>query len=661
MTREYVLKPAGHHRALQIDYAAQLNPQQLAAVQAPPGPALVIAGAGSGKTRTLTYRVAWLIEHGVPPDRILLMTFTNKAAREMLHRVETLLGGDVAGLWGGTFHHVGNRVLRRHATLLGYRNDFSILDREDAGDLANACINDAKIDTTKERFPKGDVLVEVFSMAVNTERPLGDVLAEQYPYFEQFKETIASLQKRYHERKLKTNAMDYDDLLLNWLRLMREHPDVRDLYQQRFQHVLVDEYQDTNTIQAELIDRLAHAHRNVMVVGDDSQSIFSWRGANFRNIISFPDRYPGAQVYKIEANYRSVPQILRVANEAIRANVNQFPKTLQAIRRSGARPWLVVAGDDNQQAQYVGQRILELRDEGYRLNDIAVLYRSHFHCMEVQMELKRRNIPFLVTSGLRFFEQAHIKDVAAYLRFAINPGDELAFKRLTQLLPGIGGKTADKLWNALLGGKTLKALTATVPAKAKSAWEQAVATVEELREEEVRNRPAEMIRRVIECGYDDYLKQQYTNYSARLDDLAQLQLYAQRFQTTDQFLSDLSLMTNLEVEDETAPKQEDEEYLRLSTVHQAKGQEWGAVFVISLADGMFPSGKALDNIEGEEEERRLFYVAVTRAKDELYLSYPLLRRTSGGSDALQKPSRFLAEIPAGLMETLRLRDSFGSF
>jgi DNA helicase-2/ATP-dependent DNA helicase PcrA len=398
-----------------------------------------------------------------------------------------------------------------------------------------------------------------------------------------------------------------------------------------------------------------------MVVGDDSQSIFSWRGANFRNIISFPDRYPGAQVYKIEANYRSVPQILRVANEAIRANVNQFPKTLQAVRRSGARPWLVVAGDDNQQAQYVAQRILELRDEGYRLNDIAVLYRSHFHCMEVQMELKRRNIPFLVTSGLRFFEQAHIKDVAAYLRFAINPGDELAFKRLTQLLPGIGGKTADKLWNALLGGKPMSAMTASVPAKAKAAWEQAVATVAELREEEVRNRPAEMVRRVIECGYDDYLKQQYTNYTARLDDLAQLQLYAQAFQTTEQFLSDLSLMTNLEVEDETAPKQEGEEYLRLSTVHQAKGQEWGAVFVISLADGMFPSGKALNNVEGEEEERRLFYVAVTRAKDELYLSYPLLRRTSGGSDALQKPSRFLAEIPPGLMETLRLRDSFGSF
>jgi len=639
MIREYVLKPAERHRPLQIDYAAQLNPQQLAAVQAPPGPVLVIAGAGSGKTRTLTYRVAWLIEQGVPPDRILLMTFTNKAAREMLQRVETLLGGDVGGLWGGTFHHVGNRVLRRHASLLGYRSDFAILDREDAGDLAHACITDAKIDTTKERFPKGDVLVEVFSMAVNTERPLGEVLATQYPYFEQFKETIASLQQRYHERKLKTNAMDYDDLLLNWLRLMREYPDVRDLYQQRFQHVLVDEYQDTNTIQAELIDRLAAAHRNVMVVGDDSQSIFSWRGANFRNIISFPDRYPGAQTYKIETNYRSVPQILRVANEAIRANVNQFPKALQAVRRSGARPWLVVAGDDNQQAQYIGQRILELRDEGCRLNDI----------------------PFLVTSGMRFFEQAHIKDVAAYLRFAINVNDELAFKRMTQLLPGIGGKTADKLWNAVLGGKPMAALTASVPQKAKSAWEQAVATITELRDESVRNRPAEMIRRVIECGYDDYLKQQYTNYTARLDDLAQLQLYAQRFQTTEQFLSDLSLMTNLEVEDETAPTQEDEEYLRLSTVHQAKGQEWAAVFVISLADGLFPSGKALDNIEGEEEERRLFYVAVTRAKDELYLSYPLLRRTNGGQDALQRPSRFLAEIPAGLMETLRLRDSFGSF
>jgi len=658
MTQEYVLKPFQRATPLRIDYAAELNPQQLAAVQASAGPMLVIAGAGSGKTRTLTYRVAWLIEQGVPPDRILLMTFTNKAAREMLQRVERLLGGEAGRVWGGTFHHVGNRVLRRHAKLLGYRNDYTILDREDGGDLINACLADANIDTTKERFPKGDVLAEVFSLVVNTERALAEVLGQQYPYFSHLEGQIAEVQRHYAQRKLKTNAMDYDDLLLNWLRLMREHADVRDLYQRRFQCVLVDEYQDTNRIQADLIDTLAAQHRNVMVVGDDSQSIFSWRGANFRNIISFPQRYPDAQVFKIETNYRSVPQILSVANEAIRANVHQFPKQLQAVRKSGPKPWLLSCLDDDQQAQFVGQRILELRDEGCRLNDIAVLYRSHFHCLEVQMELARRNIPFIVTSGLRFFEQAHIKDVAAFLRFAINPGDELAFKRMARLLPGIGGKTADKLWSAVASGQSLAALTASVPAKGRTAWQQVVATMDELREESVRNRPSEMIRRVVECVYDDYLKQHYTNYAARLEDLNQLQIFAQRFAATEAFLSELSLMTNLEVEDETAPAMEDEEYLRLSTVHQAKGQEWGAVFVISLADGLFPSVKSLTSPDGEEEERRLFYVAITRAKDELYLSFPLVRRSSSGQETLQKPSRFIGEIPPGLLEVLKLNMEF---
>ncbi|MCX7825683.1 MAG: ATP-dependent helicase [Verrucomicrobiae bacterium] len=661
MAQEYVLKLFQRATPLRIDYAAALNPQQLAAVQAPAGPMLVIAGAGSGKTRTLTYRVAWLIEHGVPPDRILLMTFTNKAAREMLRRVEHLLGGEAGRVWGGTFHHVGNRILRRHARLLGYGNDYTILDREDAGDLINACLADARIDTTKERFPKGDVLAEVFSLVVNTERPLGEVLGQQYPYFSHLAGQIAEVQRTYAQRKLKTNAMDYDDLLVNWLRLMREHTDVRDLYQRRFQHVLVDEYQDTNRLQADLVDTLAAQHRNVMVVGDDSQSIFSWRGANFRNIITFPQRYAGARIFKIETNYRSVPQILAVANEAIRANVHQFPKELRAVRKSGPKPWLLSCMDDDQQAQFVAQRILELRDEGCRLNDIAVLYRSHFHCLEVQMELARRNIPFIVTSGLRFFEQAHIKDVAAFLRFAINPGDELAFKRVARLLPGIGGKTADKLWAAVAAGQTLAALTAGVPAKARPAWQQLTATMDELREETVRNRPSEMIRRVVECLYDDYLKAHYTNYTSRLEDLNQLQSFAQRFATTEAFLSELSLMTNLEVEDETAPAMEDEEYLRLSTVHQAKGQEWTAVFVISLAEGLFPSAKSLAQPDGEEEERRLFYVAVTRAKDELYLSFPLVRRSSTGQETLQKPSRFIGEIPPGLLEVLKLNMDYGHY
>ena len=394
MTQEYILKPAHGTRELHIDYKAELNDQQHAAVTAigadgslNSGPMLVIAGAGSGKTRTLTYRVAWLVEHGVPPGRILLLTFTNKAAREMLRRVESLLPTDVSAIWGGTFHHVGNRILRRHASLLGYGSDFTILDREDSKDMLDDCIAEAKIDTKQERFPKGDVLAEIYSLTVNTERSIERVLAEQYDYFSHLAEQIQKLRTAYGERKRKANAMDYDDLLVNCLRLFQEHKEVGERYREQFSHVLVDEYQDTNKIQADLIDALAMLHRNLMVVGDDAQSIYSWRGANFRNILSFPERYPSARVFKIEVNYRSVPAILKLANDAIKGNVHQFAKVLQPVRTGGAKPWLVACPDANQQAQFVAQRILELRDEGVGLNQIAVLYRAHFHAMELQMEL----------------------------------------------------------------------------------------------------------------------------------------------------------------------------------------------------------------------------------------------------------------------------------
>ncbi len=365
MAHEYILKPAHGPRELHIDYKSELNEQQYAAVTATgadgelnSGPMLVIAGAGSGKTRTLTYRVAWLVEHGVTPGRILLLTFTNKAAREMLRRVEDLLPADISAIWGGTFHHVGNRILRRHAKLLGYGNDFTIMDREDSKDMLDACIAEAGINTKEERFPKGDVLAEIYSLAVNTERSIEQVLAEQFDYFSHLAGPIKTLREVYAERKRKANAMDYDDLLVNCLRLFQEHAEVRERYQEQFQHVLVDEYQDTNKIQADLIDLMAAKHRNVMVVGDDAQSIYSWRGADYRNILSFPERYPNASVFKIEVNYRSVPPILTLANEAIKANVHQFEKNLQPIRAGGIKPWLAPCADANQQAQFVAQRVL---------------------------------------------------------------------------------------------------------------------------------------------------------------------------------------------------------------------------------------------------------------------------------------------------------------
>ena len=442
MSRDYVLQPFQAEVHLSIDYARELNPQQCAAVTAPPGPALVIAGAGSGKTRTLTYRVAYLLEQGIPPDRILLLTFTNKAAGEMMRRVNDLLGQELNTLWGGTFHSIGNRVLRTHAQLLGYGRDFTIMDREDAKHLIATCIAEAEIDVKATRFPKPEVLGDIFSLALNKQKSVAEIIGTEYGYFDTLAPQIEDVWKRYVARKLATNAMDFDDLLVLWLKLLQEHADVRELYQRRFQFILVDEYQDTNKLQSDLIDLLGERTKNVMVVGDDAQSIYAWRGANFQNIIRFPDRYPGAKVYKIETNYRSTPEILTVANAAIAANVAQFAKELAPARKSGMKPVLVACQDAAQQAAFVAQRALELRDEGVALNNMAVLYRSHFHALELQLELTRRNIPFSITSGIRFFEQAHIKDVTAYLKLVTNPRDELAFKRLVLLLPGIGGKGA---------------------------------------------------------------------------------------------------------------------------------------------------------------------------------------------------------------------------
>ena len=474
--------------------------------------------------------------------------------------------------------------------------------------------------------------------------------------------------------------------------------------------MLVDEYQDTNRLQSDLIDLLAARSGNVMVVGDDSQSIYSWRGANFRNILDFPKRYPKAQTYKIEVNYRSTPEILSVANAAIRANIHQFGKKLVAARPSGSKPVIVKCNNGNQQAMFVAQRMLELRDEGIDLKDMAVLYRSHFHALELQLTLTRYNIPFSITSGIRFFEQAHIKDVVAYLKLIANPHDELAFKRLVQTLPGIGGKNADKLWTSFTtalaattgsearpdpprsvdgdrsvegeaestsrqppSGDTpesdadlekeprlqtkpvpvapvLQQCGEAVPKKAIAAWAELSATVSQIETESIRKQPADMIQLILDAGYEDYLEDTYANFRNRADDIRQLASFALQFPDLGEFLTQLSLLTNLEA-DENAGGARDDEKVRLSTIHQAKGLEFDVVFVIMLCDGLFPSNRAIESGEGDEEERRLFYVAVTRARRELYLSYPKFRSTPGMGEMFQVASRFLAEIPEDLVET----------
>jgi len=676
MSRQYTLQRAPRSTSIHIDYAAELNEQQLAAVTAPPGPLLVIAGAGSGKTRTLTYRVAYLLENGIDPRNILLLTFTNKAARQMLDRVANLLPVDASGLWGGTFHSVGNRILRRHGSALGYSSGFTIMDREDQKDLINTVVASAGIDPKEIRFPKGDVLAEIFSFVVNTEKPLEELLAEKFPYFLPLLDKIRDVHGRYEKKKKATNSLDFDDLLEKTLSMLQEHERIGEFYRRQFQFILVDEYQDTNKIQADLIDLLAREHRNVMVVGDDAQSIYSWRGANFQNILEFPTRYPDAQVFKIEMNYRSVPEILEVANAAIAANVQQFRKHLSATRQSNAvKPALVALNDGAEQAQFVAQRILELRDEDVELSDIAVLYRAHYHAIELQLELSRRGIPYQITSGIRFFEQAHIKDVTSFIRFVANPQDEVAFRRMVKLLPGIGNRTAENLWRAWEGSLVAagaargaeseaiapagvnapgynfgeRLLAMNVPAKSKKSWTQLAHTLDEIAPGGQPNPPSEMIRSVVEAIYDDYAKMNFPNYELRREDLDQLAVFARQFKDLHQFLSQLALISNVDAE--AAPNQtSDKEAVNLSTVHQAKGLEFHTVFVIWLTDGMFPSSRALDTRDALEEERRLFYVAITRARDELYLTFPHMRLSGGYGDVFQRPSRFLKEIPNALVE-----------
>jgi DNA helicase-2/ATP-dependent DNA helicase PcrA len=663
MARTYTLKrPATTAPAVKIDYAAELNPQQCAAVTAPPGPILVIAGAGSGKTRTLTYRVAYLLENGVDPSNILLLTFTNKAAREMQERVSLLLPNSTEGLWGGTFHSIGNKILRRHAEALGFRRGFSIMDREDQDDLIKTVIAAAGIDPKEKRFPKPEVVADIFSMAINTNRGIEAVINEKYPYFLALSDEVKEMHKRYEAKKKTTNTMDFDDLLEKTLRLLREHPDVAEIYQKLFQFVLVDEYQDTNHIQAEFVDILAAKHQNIMVVGDDAQSIYSWRGADFKNILEFHKRYTNAKTFKIETNYRSVPEILEVANAAIAANVHQFPKNLQASRDTrSVKPALIELNDSNQQALFVTQRILELRDEGVELNEIAVLYRAHFHSMELQLELTRHGVPFQITSGLRFFEQAHIKDVASFLKFTTNHRDEVAFKRIVRLLPGVGGVAADKLWahfeKALAGREAVdsfgQALAGVkVGAKSEAMWKQFVHTLDEIAPEGHPIAPSSAIESVIEAVYEDYAKTKFPNYEARREDLNVLASYARQYTDTAEFLSQLALVTALETEDALNPDNEtrDTEQVVLSSIHQAKGLEWKVVFVIHLTEGSFPSNRSLESPEAIEEERRLFYVSVTRACDELYLTYPYMRLNAGYGDMFQRPSRFLLEVPTEMVE-----------
>ncbi|MDG2124529.1 MAG: UvrD-helicase domain-containing protein [Verrucomicrobiales bacterium] len=663
MARSYTLDRPSRGEG-ETDFRAELNDQQYAAVTSPPGQQLVIAGAGSGKTRTLTYRVAYLLENGISAENILLLTFTNKASREMLDRVVDLVTADASRLWGGTFHSTGNRILRENAHLMGFTKSFSIMDREDQKDLMASAIVEAGVDTKSTRFPKPDVLGDMFSLAVNMEVEVAEIVDSRYEYFMHLLEPIEKVQKRYVAKKKESNSMDFDDLLVLTVELLKEEPEVLERYQYQFQFILVDEYQDTNSLQSELIDMLAGKHGNIMVVGDDAQSIYSWRGANFENILKFTKRYPEAVVFKIEQNYRSVPEVLDLANAAIAVNKRQFKKELAASREMRDQlPGLVKLNDPADQASFVAQRILELRDEGIELEEMAVLYRAHYQAMEVQLELTNRGIPFVITSGLRFFEQAHIKDVAAFMKVAVNRQDEVAFKRMVKLLAGVGNVSADKMWAAWCACDGSKGdlpktfsehfLKFKVPAKAKANWEQLAYTMDELVEDGKLVRPSDMMVSITEGVYDEYMREAFKNYDNRKQDLEQLMAYGEQFDDVLEFLGQLALLSGVDGEpNEKAKQEEDKESVTLSSVHQAKGLEWKVVFILWMTDGMFPGRRVIesDDEESMEEERRLFYVAVTRAKDELYLCQPMFWPTSYTGEIVQRPSRFLEDFPADFVE-----------
>ncbi|WP_269526649.1 ATP-dependent helicase [Coraliomargarita parva] len=648
-----------------IDFKAELNDEQYAAVTADPGPALVLAGAGSGKTRTLTYRVAYLLHTGIQPYEILLLTFTNKAAREMLERVEELTGIARHQLWGGTFHSIAQRILRIHGEKIGLKRHYTILDEGEAESLLKNAIQavDPKFIKGKNN-PKPKVVANMISYARNTCKGVYEEADEHFPFIDGMAQKIEDFHKTYQKMKLEQQVVDYDDLLELLLKLLKQEPEIAAQYQERFKHILVDEFQDTNRLQSEIVDCFG-AHHQIMAVGDDAQCIYTWRGADFDNIMRFNERHEGAEVHKIETNYRSSPEILDFAN-AVLGNQPAglgYAKELRAVKPSGEKPYFIPVMDARGQASFILQRIQGLVDEGRNLSDIAILYRAHYQAMDLQMELTRRNIDYQITSGVRFFEQAHVKDFTAQLRFASNPADVSAFARFACLLPKVGPKTAERLHKLtkqlaekqqknfcdLLGAPEI---LKKVPADAQEEWPSLAETIRELSIAISSDAPKAVVQLALDGWYGSYIREIYPNWMEREDDLQSLVSFASRYETMAELLAQLVLLAS---ESNERSPEEMKDCLRLTTIHQAKGLEFPVVFVIGLADGLFPLKRTID--DGDiEEERRLFYVAATRAMEELYLSYPMLNQ-QGNNVMRLNPSRFVQEIDSSRYQTLRVAPS----
>lgn len=661
--KEFVLS-APEAPQLNIDYAAELSPEQYAVVAEGDGPCLVLAGAGSGKTRTVTYRVAWLLEHGVSPDQILLLTFTNKAAKEMMTRLELLLKTFPQGVWAGTFHSIANRILRMYGKRTEFGNDFSILDEEDANDLMKLCIKEANVAQYGKRFPSSGVLRGIASYAANANLSIPDAIQHRNPSFSDFSNEITTVVAAFREGKRRGKAMDFDDMLIELRALLQNDPEVRQALAGRFRYVLVDEFQDTNIIQADIVDLLSSVHRNLLVVGDDAQSIYSFRAAEIRNILEFPERYPATKMFRLVTNYRSTPEILAVANAVIKGNKEQFPKELVAVVQSGEKPMVVPAADDRQEAQYVAEQILQLLNNGGRLPDIAVLFRAAFHSQALEFELLKRDIPYEIRGGLKFFERVHIKDAIAHLRILRNVKDNMAWIRALQIHPGFGLTTAAKVAAYASSQDSARAAIDGVPrlgSRAVVGWQRVVKIIGAML---ATDGPSPALRAFAATeSYKEYLEAEYQNARERLEDVEQFAVFAEQYDDIGQFLDAVTLTGDFGVRltdpENNQQPEGGEERLILSTIHQAKGLEWNTVFIIHLAEGSFPHQRSYGSEAEMSEERRLFYVAATRAKKQLIFTYPI---TSGYETVeIRQPSTFLDEIPRDAVEQVKLRPSLPSW
>lgn len=645
--KKYVLKKRSVIKTdYKVNYEEDLNEAQLEAVKSKDGPILVIAGAGSGKTKTLTYRVARLIEDGIKPENILLLTFTKKAAAEMLSRATIVLDNRCEKVAGGTFHSFANIILRKYSKLLGLKNNFTIMDRADCEDVINHIVGQL-FPKKEKRFPKKSTLLDIYSKSINKVTPTKQIIADEFPQFAHCEDKIIEVHKAYVAYKRENSVLDYDDLLL-YIKLLLENNDgLRKRLSNEYKYIMVDEYQDTNTLQADVIRLLASEHNNIMAVGDDAQSIYSFRGANYRNILDFPRLFENTKIIKLEQNYRSTQNILKLTNEIISKAKEKYTKNLFSNIVSPQVPALICAKDTQMEADFICQRILELLDEDISLSDICVLTRNARMSYNLEIELSKRAIPFQKFGGPKFMETAHIKDVVAHLRVILNPDDVISLTRILLLLKGVGVSTVNNIMPIIKGD--LKPDIKLLPSNKSQSLTPLFNTLGQLRDYSTTKKPEEIVSAIINY-YRPILKDKYDDFSKREKDLDHFEYLSTQYSNLEDFISDLALEPPDASVEGMYKKNSDDEALTISTIHSAKGLEWDSVFIIGAVDGRFPSAYSFNSEEEMDEELRLMYVATTRAKNNLYITYPVDMYDYSMNMVLSKPSRFLDGIPDDILE-----------